>query len=330
VRIAAAGVGALCVLCVAACAPASKSAAVRVEHERGVQRYDNFLAAASASMQLLSAGGDGVLVTSADGGATWVRQELPASSSVVAMSACPDGTFAALDFYRKVWIANAAGRNWQSRRIEANFTPLAITCNLHNRLWAVGSFSTIASSDDQGKSWHALPPGEDTILTAMQWVDADNGFIAGEFGTLLVTHDGGASWAKQTGLPAEFYPYALVFTDTHHGWVSGLMGTILYTADGGKTWAPQTNATGASMYALAQVGGHAFGVGGGGQILRLDGDQWVAVANTPQFPAYLAAVAPLASEVLLVAGAGGALRVVTLPPPIARLSSSGVTRTGQP
>jgi len=320
----------LCVLCVAACTQAIEDKAVRVEREKTVQRYDNFLAAASNGKQLASAGGNGVLVTSTDGGKTWTREILPSSSSVVAMSACPNGTFAALDFYRKVWIRDAQARNWQPRRIEGNFNPLAVTCDARNLLWVVGSFSTIVSSSDQGNSWNARPPGLDAILTSMQWVDADHGYIAGEFGTLLATDDGGATWVKQAGLPAELYPYSLVFTDTQHGWVSSLGGTILYTADGGKTWAPQTNATAAPLYALLHVGAQVFGVGGSGQVLKLEGDQWVAVANTLQAPVDLVAVAPLESRGLLVAGASGALQVVNLSALDLQMSSPVVTQKVQP
>jgi len=324
------GIAMLCVLCVAACTQALDDKAVRIEREKAVQRYDNFLAVASNGKHLASAGGNGVLVTSADGGKTWTREMLPSPSSVVAMSACPDGTFAALDFYRKVWIRDARARNWQPRRIEGNFNPLAITCDARNFLWVVGSFSTIVSSSDQGNSWNARPPGLDAILTAMQWVDADHGYIAGEFGTLLATHDGGATWANQAGLPAELYPYSLVFTDIQHGWVSSRAGTILHTADGGKTWTPQANATGVPLYALLHVDAQVFGVGGGGRVLKLDGDQWVTLGNTLQAPVDLVAGAPLESRALLVAGAAGALQVVNLSASNSQMSSPVVAQKVPP
>jgi photosystem II stability/assembly factor-like uncharacterized protein len=308
----------ICALWVAACTQARDDKALNAERERTVQRYDTFLAAASNGKHLSSAGGNGVLVTSVDGGKTWTRDMLPSPSSVVAMSACPDGTFAALDFYRKVWIRDAQARNWQPRRVEGNFNPLAITCDARNFLWVVGSFSTIVSSSDHGNSWNARPPGLDAILTSMQWVDADHGYIAGEFGTLLATHDGGATWAKQAGLPAELYPYSLVFTDIQHGWVSSLAGTILHTADGGKTWVMQTNATGVPLYALLNVGAQVYGVGGGGRVLKFEGYQWVTVANTLQASIDLVAGAHLESRGLLVAGSAGTLQVVNLSPAVAQ------------
>lgn len=312
---------ALGLLGLSACTQAPDLRAVTAERAKPVQRYDNFHAAASNGKQLVSAGGGGVLVTSADGGENWTREVLPTPSSIVAMSACPDGSFAALDFYRKVWIGDTAGRNWQGRKIDADFNPVSLTCDVLNRLWVVGSYSTVLSSADKGQSWNAQPPGEDAILTTVQFLDAEHGFIAGEFGTLLVTRDGGATWTQQAGLPGEFYPYALVFTDAQTGWVSGIGGAILHTADGGNSWTEQGNAGAATVYALVHVGAQLFGVGGGGQVLRLVAGQWTPVANTPRFPSYLAAGAPLEQQGLLVAGAAGALKVVALPAQVAALAS---------
>jgi len=54
--------------------------------------------------------------------------------------------------------------------------------------------------------------------------------------------------------------------------VSSLGGTILYTADGGKTWhADQRQA--APLYALFHVARRCR-VGGSGQVLKLEGDEW--------------------------------------------------------
>jgi len=311
-------------LATTACVQAPDMTAIHAERDKPVQRSDNFQAAASDGKQRVSVGGGGVLVTSSDGGQHWLRERLPTPASVVAMSACPDGTFAALDFYRKVWIGDAQGLHWQPQPIEADFNPVDITCDPQNRLWVVGSYSTVLMSRDLGKSWNAQPPGEDAILTAVQFVDAEHGYIVGEFGTLLVTADGGASWTKQAGLPEAFYPYAMRFTDARTGWVSGLAGTVLHTADGGVSWVAQENAAGSPIYALQPVGGTLFGVGGNGKVLRLDGATWSALDSAPRFPADLAAGAALEPQALLVAGGAGALQVVDI---VAKVAA---TSGGQP
>ena len=312
------GVVVLCGLWASACSPVLDNKAVTAEREKPVRRYDNFLATVGDGGQLVSAGGNGVMVTSTDAGKTWTRVELASPSAVVAMTRCPDHTLVALDFYHKVWVGDGRGAGWQARKVEGNFNPLAITCDPRNRLWVVGSFSTILSSSDQGKSWQAQPPGQDAILTAVQWMDADHGLVAGEFGTLLVTSDGGATWSKQAGLPAEFYPYSMMFSDTQNGWMSSQAGTIIHTMDGGKTWAAQVNPSAAPIYSFVRMGGRLIGVGGGGQILKLEGNEWHAVPNLPQFPAYLAGATPLAPSSLLVAGAAGALNVVDMTSEVSR------------
>lgn len=300
-----------------ACNPGANLDAAKAERAKPVQRFDNFLAAASDGKQRVAAAGGSVVVTSPDAGKTWVREPLAAPAAIVGMSACPDGSFAALDFYRKVWTGDAQARDWAARPLDADFNPVAISCDAQNRLWVVGSYSTVLMSADKGASWQAQPPGEDAILTTIHFVDGEHGFIGGEFGTLLVTADGGASWTRQPGLPEDFYPYAMVFTDTQTGWVSGLGGAILHTQDGGKTWNPQTNASGAQMFALLGVDGTLYGVGAGGVMLKLAGDSWVAVENAPRFPSYLTAATALESRNLLVAGAAGTLKTVSLAAPAA-------------
>lgn len=307
-----------------ACVQAPDLSAIEAGKARAVQRSDQFQAAASDGRQRVSAGGGSVLVTSVDGGKTWAREMLPPPSSVVAMSACPDGTFVALDFYRKVWIGDRAGGAWKPKAIDGDFNPIDIACDPQNRLWVVGSYSTVLMSADLGQTWAAQPPGEDAILTNVQFVDAEHGYIAGEFGTLLVTADAGVTWTRQAGLPEAFYPYAMNFTDARTGWLSGLAGSVLHTVDGGLTWTAQSNAAAAPLYALLPVGDALFGVGGGGKVFRLEGDSWTLVPGAPRFPADLAAAAALAPQALLVAGGSGALAVVDV------LPLAPATEGGQP
>lgn len=309
-------------LLIAACTQAPDLRAVEAQRQQPIQRYDNFLAVASNTKTLASAGGAGVLVTSNDGGAKWLRQKLPSAASIVAMASCPDGTFAALDFYRKVWLGNADGSEWSAKPLEGDFSPIAIDCDAQNRLWVAGTFSTVLSSADHGASWTSQALGEDAILTAIRFVDEQHGFIAGEFGTLLVTEDGGASWNRREGLPAEFYPYSMVFADLTHGWVSGLAGSILQTTDGGQTWAQQENPAAAPLYALFMAGTEVLGVGDGGLVMSLQPTGWQVLSDTPKVPSFLAAGAALQPRTVLVAGAAGALKVVELPERVAVAASA--------
>jgi len=235
---------------------------------------------------------------------------LPTPASIIALTQCPDGSFAGLDFYRKVWIGDASGQKWEPRDIKTANNVLALACDLGNRLWVVGSRTSILSSADKGANWEAIELGEDAILTTVQFIDAKRGVITGEFGILVMTADGGATWQQQAKIPGDFYPYSAVFTDSRHGWVSGLAGVILYTGDGGKTWTKQVNQTSAPMYALVKAGEDIYGLGAGGLMVTLRGNEWSRFNHGKALPAYLAAGVAVDSQSLLVTGAAGALQVV--------------------
>ena len=243
---------------------------------------------------------------------------MPSPASIIALTQCPDGSFAGLDFYRKVWIGDASGQKWEARDIKTGNNVLALACDPGNRLWVVGSRTSVLSSVDKGASWQGTDFGDDAILTTVQFLDAKRGVITGEFGIVVTTTDSGATWQQQSKIPGEFYPYSAVFTDAQHGWVSGLAGVILYTGDGGKTWTKQVNQTGAPMYALVKVGEDIYGLGVGGVMVILRGNEWSRFNHGKALPAYLAAGVAVDSQSLLVTGAAGALHVVNV---MAKLSA---------
>lgn len=219
------------------CVPAPDWAGVQAERGKPVQRYDTFQALASHGSRVVAGAAGGVILTSTDGGAHWARHALAQPSSVLAVAACPDGSFAALDFYKKVWVLAAGGGEWAMRQLPTRSDLLALTCDPRNRLWAVGARTSILSSADKGGSWQVRDLGDDAILTTVQFVDEKRAVITGEFGAVLTSADGGASWQPQPKIEGDFYPYAALFTDAANGWVSGLAGVIKRTRDGGRTWA---------------------------------------------------------------------------------------------
>jgi photosystem II stability/assembly factor-like uncharacterized protein len=83
---------------------------------------------------------------------------------------------------------------------------------------------------------------DDVILSDVEFVDAQHGFIAGEFGTLLATSDGGQHW-RQVAIPTEKTLFGVHFRTPDEGWVVGIDGIILHTEDGGRTWTTQNGLT---------------------------------------------------------------------------------------
>jgi photosystem II stability/assembly factor-like uncharacterized protein len=69
-------------------------------------------------------------------------------------------------------------------------------------------------------------------LNDVFFVDARHGWIAGDFGTLLATSDGGATWRAQAS-GTHVALQSLFFVDARTGWVTGDFGSILITVTGG-------------------------------------------------------------------------------------------------
>ena len=92
-------------------------------------------------------------------------------------------------------------------------------------------------------------------------------WATGESGDLLVTSDGGASWARQ-----KFYlpqrGVDVVFTDPKTGWLVTDAGTVLATTDGGTRWNVagkvklDVKAIAATDYRTAWIAGNAVGAAG--------------------------------------------------------------------
>ncbi|ROM61961.1 BNR domain-containing protein [Pseudomonas brassicacearum] len=141
------------------------------------------------------------------------------------------------------------------------------------RLVAVGERGLVLLSDDNGQSWHQASVPVSVSLTAVQFVDARNGWAVGHAGVVLATRDGGEHWtlqldgvrvaqleldaakadqasaavpdaalvrvenAERLAADGPDKPFlALEFVDAHRGLIVGAYGLALQTTDGGATW----------------------------------------------------------------------------------------------
>lgn len=305
------------VLALAGCSQQGGDKAPSPSSQAAAMRTDVFQAAASNGKLAVTVGGAVAVVTELAGG-TSVRVVLPGTAALIDVASCADGSFAALDFYRKVWIADASAVAWTARPLAEGWRPLAITCDPGNRLWVVGSGTTIAASADSGASWDQRDFKEDAMFNSVQFVDAQHGFITGEFGKVYRTTDGGASWNAAPNIGEDFYPYAALFTSAREGYVAGLAGAMLRTTDGGDTWSALDNPGAQPQYGLARVGDTVYSVGMAGSLQRLENTRWVGLGYGPRAPAMLRAITPAGSGKLLI---GGAMGVIAMVPADARAAT---------
>jgi photosystem II stability/assembly factor-like uncharacterized protein len=185
----------------------------------------------------------GLILRTTDGGKTWTHQE------------------------PQIW-ADPKCRDPEDRKLRLEDEPceyaylFAVSVVDANTAHAVGDRSIYTRTTDGGKTWQTetlkvksasdenISPDmalafEDPVLYDVQFVDADYGYIVGEFGKIYHTEDGGKSWVEQQqtvmdesvldilDLPTLF---DVQFRGRKNGIATGLDGRIAVTTDGGHDW----------------------------------------------------------------------------------------------
>lgn len=287
---------------------------VAAEKAKPTHRSDLFQAIARFKDQVVVVGGMGSVVQSADGGKQWHSTTLAGRPYLVDVTACPDGTFYAIDKTDGIWSLQNDGK-WSRQPLPEGTEPQAMTCNSDGVLWVVGGFSTILHSLDKGASWDSWSLDDDLYLTTIQFLDEQHGFATGEFGTVLVSEDGGVSWQRATELPNSFYPQSAYFKDASTGWVVGLSGTIWKTTDAAQTWNEVPSGITTPLYGITGLGDTLVAVGDNTIILvlRLEDGNWRRLGQTVVSRTYLRGVIGLDRSHFIAAGGGGSLFPVTIP-----------------
>jgi len=96
-------------------------------------------------------------------------------------------------------------------------------------------------SDDSGRTWKPMGQPPSNAYEAVFFADDQHGWVAGDYGRLASTSDGGATWKEQNpGFKAHFTK--IQFVSPQVGWLlpqRGHQGGLLATTDGGQTWTSQ-------------------------------------------------------------------------------------------
>lgn len=232
-----------------------------------------------------AAGDLGRIFHTVDGAKTWQQQGAGTPRSFVGL-ACVDATH--------LWAAGQigeiahsvdGGKTWQMQTSGTNRQLLDIAFANAQRGLAVGDYGTLLRTDDGGATWSKLPiptdvklppeiaetvdPG-DILLYDVAFADPDHAWVAGEFGVILASTDGGQTWHGQTSGVEETL-FGIFFADPQHGWAVGLDATLLRTTDGGISWQKQEIETpkgfSPALYDVGVLGNYGWAVGNNGFLL---------------------------------------------------------------
>lgn len=112
------------------------------------------------------------------------------------------------------------------------------SARIGGRIVAAGDHGVVLLSDDNGKHYRqARKVPTRATLNDVHFVNEKEGWIAGHWGVILHSSDGGETWALQRSVTTVDQPlFTVYFTDAKQGFAAGLWSLLLATQDGGATW----------------------------------------------------------------------------------------------
>jgi photosystem II stability/assembly factor-like uncharacterized protein len=219
-----------------------------------------------------------------DGGQTWEQLDAGTKRPFVSI-ACRGNNMWVAGQVGQIGHSTDGGRTWQMQQSGTQRLLLDIAFANTLRGLAVGDYGTLLRTDDGGATWTKIPlpqdlrlpadvmevvdPG-DVLLYSATFADPDHAWIAGEFGVILASTDGGQTWQQQAS-SLESTLFGVSFSDPLHGWAVGLDAVLLHTADGGMTWQRQDVETPKgffpALYGVQVSGNYGWAVGNNGFLL---------------------------------------------------------------
>jgi ABC-type amino acid transport system permease subunit/photosystem II stability/assembly factor-like uncharacterized protein len=182
-------------------------------------------------------GAGGVILQSADKGATWVQLESPATSNL-RTSDSVEGAIAVVGDGGAAYLRADGSETWLDISLTppVDFRGMAMTSA--TSLVAVGPSGAIWQYSSE--TWIQRDSGVSTDLNEVSFLDATSGMIVGDGGTILATDDGGESWEYREapeGLDADivaldYYSSIRVYAITDEGHIVKSVGTNSGTAAG--------------------------------------------------------------------------------------------------
>jgi photosystem II stability/assembly factor-like uncharacterized protein len=228
--------------------------------ERKVYLTDKFYDVEPLSEQrVFIVGYGGKILETKDGGRTWVQHASGTTNALYKAHFVDENEGWIVGQSGTVLSTEDGGKTWKPQETGSKKYLFSIASLSPEHVIAVGEQATLLESKDGGATWEERqhkPAGatlteeekmllQDPAFYDVQFLDAQNGYVVGEFGHILRTTDGGATWQEKQGslvgeeiLSALDLPtfYGVYFLDGQNGIATGLSGHIARTTDGGNEW----------------------------------------------------------------------------------------------
>ena len=244
-------------------------------------------------------GGNGALVSTADGGRNWKVRARPTedtlrdvffNDALNGWLVCERSVYAlarAEEARSYLLRTTDGGETWSRVAVtagDAGVLLARVVFATPERGWAFGEMGALYSTRDGGATWQRRRAPTQRFLSGAHFLDASRGWLVGAAGTVLRTADGGETWRaiSSPALSATARLNAVWFADPARGWAVGQRGRIVATGDGGNSWRPQASGTEADLTDVKFLNAReGWAVGAAGTVLRTTdaGETWLSVAS---------------------------------------------------
>jgi photosystem II stability/assembly factor-like uncharacterized protein len=183
----------------------------------------------------LAVGNDGTVLSTGDGGQTWLKADAPVSATankLMRVQVLPDGAAVAVGEFNTVLLGSAYGRQWTRLTPEQDVAWYGLAVR-GSRITVAGEFGRLMQSDDLGRSWRPSHSPTEAHLTAVAFADEQRGVAVGLNGTVLLSEDAGRSW-QAVGQGGEEHLYDVIW-DGRRFVACGDRGVLLESVDG-RAW----------------------------------------------------------------------------------------------
>jgi len=224
----------------------------------------------------------GKIVYTDDGGEVWEAQESITDNSLEGIYFVNDQVGWVIGDMGTILHTTDGGQGWvsQESRTEQHLRDIFfLDLNLG---WIVGEQGVVLTTTNGGKEWKertdlsVLFTIEEnpfpTSLFGIHFSDDQNGWIVGDYGLIIHTHDSGKSWNYQKSGTSDLLK-DVTFNDSLNGWVVGESGTILHTTNGGKIWEIQNSGISYLLNGVTFEEEHGWIVGYGTILHTVDGGE---------------------------------------------------------
>jgi photosystem II stability/assembly factor-like uncharacterized protein len=213
-----------------------------------------------------------IVLQTTDGGVTWNSQQLATTYPLYNIHFANANYGFTSDVHGTIFTTSDGGITWSTSALGSwgLGSVYEIFFNTSTVGFIVGDkvFGGINKTVDGGLTWQTKShPINETIFDVF-FINANEGWVAGEQGALMHTTDAGDTWiAQPTGTTETIR--SIFFVNTNDGFAIGNNGTILKTTNAGTTWNVQISNTTKILlevcFANNQVG---YSVGYDGTILK--------------------------------------------------------------